>query len=124
MVKESVITAFMKYRSAFKTVSMSDGMINSLIICNIIFILISFIFICLLGVLYNRDIIACNTRQPLLGWKYRIISLGICILGCIIGILMTPNDIVSGCRGAMIAFCIIVVAVQFMYTFINKEMTD
>lgn len=76
---------------------------KSFIILSIMFILsLSYIYICLIGTLYNKD-----HRKSILGSKYRLTAFSICIVLSIVCLIFRSFSILSAAVGSLLGICIV-----------------
>lgn len=76
---------------------------KSFIIFGIIFILLlSYVYICLIGTLYNKD-----HRKSILGSKYRLTAFSICIVLSIVCLIFRSFSILSAAVGSLLGICIV-----------------
>lgn len=86
----------------------TKSFILSIIVLNIIFLVLSYGCVCLIGILYNKWHAKSTVKSILLGSKYRIITFLICVISDIVFVIHEPLYVGSGLRGAIMAVDIVI----------------
>lgn len=93
---------------------------KSFIILSIIFILLlSYVYICLIGTLYNKD-----HRKSILGRKYRLLSFTLCIVLSIVCLIFRSFSILSAAVGSLLGICIVDIVIVGLNLFRDYKEDD